>query len=125
MDALQFGSVYCALCVASHVAGPFVKYGAVGDVWCSKDYRCRSDMAIDAAAVRVEASTVRQRNLLMVQNGIFRRGVYGDLWGPPPGRDYVRVSAFELDVVNLVTSSQLCHMMGERAVFGVLVAKSG
>jgi hypothetical protein len=102
-----------------------VKYRAIGDVWCLKDHCCSSDMAVDAAAVRIEASTVRQRNLLMVQNGIFRRGVYGDLWGPPLGRDDVMVLAFELDVVNLVTSSQLCRVMGERAVFGILVAKSG
>ena len=50
-----------------------------------------------------------------------RRGVYGDIWRSPPGRDDVRVAAFELDVVNLVTSSQLCHVMGERAVFRILV----
>jgi len=102
---LKFGRIYRTLCVASHVAGPFVEYGAVGDVWCSKDYCCRSDMAVDAAAVRVEASAVRHRNLFMVEDSIFRRGVYGDVWGSPPGRDDVRVSAFKVDVVNLVTSS--------------------
>lgn len=73
-------------------------------------------MAVDAAAVTVEAGTVRQRNLFMVQNGIFRRGVYGDVWGSPPGCDDVRVAALKLGVANLVTSSQLCRVMGERAV---------
>lgn len=117
---MKFGRVYRTLCVASHVAGLFVKYGAVGGVWCSEDYCCGSDVAVDAAAVTVEAGTVRQRNLFMVQNGIFRRGVYGDVWGSPPGCDDVRVAALKLGVANLVTSSQLCRVMGERAVFGSL-----
>jgi hypothetical protein len=64
-------------------------------------------MAVDAAAVRVDADAVRHTNLFMVQNGILRRGVYGDLWRSPPGCDDVRVAVFEFDVVNLVTPSQL------------------
>jgi hypothetical protein len=59
-----------------------------------------------------------------VQNGIFRRGVYSDVWGALPGHDDMREAALEVDVVNLVTPSQLCRVMEERVVFRIRLAKS-